>query len=148
MIDGPCLESTTLDLSLATLSIKNIVDGNPHVTKFPVAALVSCAPMIKIDTSDQKDTDTTSIALELEERSSPFTSEIHSEHFKKVFRDTYGLTLGNWAKKAIADNTTTNRKICRIENFPHVGCNNHKLNLDMESWATDDAELEQALESI
>mmetsp|Transcript_20501 Transcript_20501/g.25240 ORF Transcript_20501/g.25240 Transcript_20501/m.25240 type:complete len:122 (+) Transcript_20501:681-1046(+) len=121
MMDGPCLEFTTLDFLLATSSKKTIVDGKPQVTEVPTATLISCAPMTKIDASEQPDTDTTSITLEVEERSSTFTSEVHSEHFKKVFCDTYGLTLGNWAKAAIADNTTTNRKACRILKLPHVG---------------------------
>mmetsp|Transcript_20502 Transcript_20502/g.25245 ORF Transcript_20502/g.25245 Transcript_20502/m.25245 type:complete len:93 (+) Transcript_20502:772-1050(+) len=92
------------------------------MTEVPVATLLSCAPMAKIDAGNQTDTDITSISVEAEvERSSKFTAEVHAEHFKKVFLDTYGVTLGNWAKAAIADNTTTNRKACRILKLPHVG---------------------------
>jgi len=119
------------------------------MTEVPVATLLSCAPMAKIDAGNQTDTDITSISVEAEvERSSKFTAEVHAEHFKKVFLDTYGVTLGNWAKAAIAKNTTTNKKNCRILALPHVGCNNYKLNLDMESWVSVDVELKQTLESI
>ena len=79
---------------------KNVVDEKPCVTEVPVFTLS------KIDARNQQDTGTTSITLEVEERSSSFTSEIHAEHFKKVFRDTYGLTLVNWAKSSIAENPT------------------------------------------
>ena len=56
--------------------------------------------------------------------------------------------LSDWAKAAIADNTTTNRKACRLLDIPHVGCNNHKFNLDIDEWARVDNSLCDTLESI
>ena len=77
---------------------KTIVDEKPRMTEVPVDALMPCAPMTQIYSNDQQDADDTYFALEAEERSSILTSEVHYEHFKKVFRDAYGSTLGNWEK--------------------------------------------------
>ncbi len=124
-------------------------NGTSNSEDVPVVTLLSCAPMGKIDATDEEDTDTAPIGIDShEERSSKFTAEVHAAHFKQIFFECYGISLTDWAKAAVADNTTTNRKTCRILGLPHVGCNNHKLNLDMESWVTADNELKETLEKI
>jgi hypothetical protein len=59
----------------------------------------------------------------------------------------YGLTL-DWVKAIIADNTATNLRAARLRNKPHVGCNNHKLNLDIELMVSGDNQLSQAIDCI
>ena len=81
MLDRPCLELTELDFYLADSSKKTYVDGKPRMTEVPVAAIMPCNPVTKIDANDQQDAGTESSTLEIEERSPAFTLEAHAEHF-------------------------------------------------------------------
>ena len=84
--------------------------------------------MAKIDDTDTKDTEvatevaTTDTANQM---TFQFNAQTHVEHFREIFTEYYDIALSDWAKAAIADNTTTNRKACRLLGIPHVGCNNH-----------------------
>jgi hypothetical protein len=71
------------------------------------------------------------------------------EYFTNVFHDYYDvLTLGNWAKASIANNTSTNCKVASLLDLPHIGCNNHKLNLDVEEWMKTDLNLKNAISGV
>ena len=106
--------------------------------------------MALISNEEDINTDDSPLRDEHEEdvRSSSLNAEVHANHFKKIFRSHYGLSVSEWGKACIADNTSTNRKTAKILNLPHVGCNNHKLNLDIEDWAKQDVALLDVLNSI
>ena len=128
-------------------NIKSYVEGRKQLTAVPTVTLLSCSPMAKIDDTDTEDTEvaTTDTANQM---SSQFNAQTHVEHFCEIFTEYYDIALSDWAKAAIADNTTTNRKACRLLGIPHVGCNNHKFNLDIDEWARADNALSTTLDSI
>ena len=67
------------------------------------------------------------------EDATKFNSETHKTHFITIMKDIYKIDLITWGRASIADNTNSNFKTVRLLKMPHVGCCNHKFNLDMES---------------
>ncbi len=59
-----------------------------------------------------------------------FNSGTHIYFFKEVFH-FYGLDFETWTLCLIADNKTTNHRISKLIGKPIVGCNSHKLNLEV-----------------
>eukprot|EP00171_Calliarthron_tuberculosum_P007217 IDg7217t1 len=43
----------------------------------------------------------------------------------------FGQEFMNWCMCLIAENTNTNLRVARLAKKPHVGCNSHKLNLEL-----------------
>ena len=106
-------------------SIKTYVEGKEQLTQVPKVTLMSRSPMANVE--DAEDTVETNNDI-----SSEFNAQTHVQHFQYIFREYYGVALADWAKAAIADNTTINQKVYRLMGLPHVGCNSHKFNLDIE----------------
>ena len=75
-----------------------------------------------------------------------FYAKDHAQYFIKMFQ-YYNLNVKQWAKCSTADNTTTNVKTAKELGIPHVGCNSHKLNLDMNDWMEAPA-LKNIIESV
>ena len=132
-------------------NIKSYMEGYKHKTAVPTVTLLSCSPMAKIDDTNTEDTEvatevaTTDTANQM---GSQFNVQTHVGHFREIFTEYYDIALSDWAKAAIADNTTINQKACRLLGIPHVGCNNHKFNLDIDEWARSDNALCTTLESM
>ena len=82
------------------------------------------------------------------ERASSFNADLHSKHFRHVFEQDYNIDLDSWVECAIADNTSTNKKIARLLQIPHVPCANHLLNLDMKSYLTDEEGVTSMIDQI
>ena len=49
-----------------------------------------------------------------------------------MMNDTYEIDLITQGKSSIVDNTNANLKTARLLNMPHIGCFNHKFNLNMK----------------
>ena len=131
--------------------VKEYKNGNMVKVKMePECVLIACSPMDKIDATGEKDTDhmTTEERQEYDKTTAVFNSQVHVEHFRKVFKKYFDIELSKWCKCSIADNTATNRKIAKILNVPHVGCNNHKYNLDIEDWVRSDELFKETLSSV
>ena len=129
---------------------KQVCEGEDIIVDVADIVLLSCAPMFKVHVPD-KDEDTEDPAARSEmsnEYTTNFTASVHAEHFRKVFQDNYDLNVSEWAKASIADNTNTIRKLAIVLNLPHVGCSNHKLNLDIEDWTKTDVQLGRTIKSV
>ena len=48
----------------------------------------------------------------------------------------------------VADNCAMNIKVAEILEIPHVGCNNHLLNSEVNSWVKKYSTVENTLESV
>ncbi len=48
----------------------------------------------------------------------------------------------------MADNRNTNKRIADLMNIPHVGCNNHKLNLEVKKMITESPSLQSTIDSV
>lgn len=66
-------------------------------------------------------------------------------HFKDIFK-YYNLDVTRWAVCQDSDNCRTNKK--RMLGIPHVGCNNHKLNSEVEKMVDTTSELAAALTDV
>lgn len=77
-----------------------------------------------------------------------FNAENHVQFFRDIFQEFYNTELGKFATCQIADNCNTNQRVAHLLNIPHVGCNNHKLNLEMKTWVNSDDDLPAVNESI
>ncbi len=65
-----------------------------------------------------------------------FSASVHIPFFEDVFH-FYGQNVHEWALCQMADNRNTNKRIADLMNIPHVGCNNHKLNLEVKKMITE-----------
>ena len=102
--------------------------------------LLAVAPMqqVPVDVDDERN---------ISEETAKFTAECHVNFFQETF-EFYDIDLRQWIKASIADNTKTNLKIARSLGVPHVGCNNHKLNLDVELWVKNTAQLQHTIDDV
>ena len=91
----------------------------------PKSHLIPLAPMTNKEAN--KKTDTTM------EYAKHFNSKTHKTHFITIMKDIYGIDLITWGKGSIADNTNANLKTAGLLKMYHVGCCNHKFNLNVMS---------------
>ncbi len=76
-----------------------------------------------------------------------FNSTADVRQLESVF-NYFHLNVYEWAVCQIADNCSTNRRIAKLMELPHVGCLSHKLHLDINDMITKDKRLETVIESI
>jgi hypothetical protein len=96
---------------------EQILVGEPHIV------LLACSPINHTEDDDGKATDAVT-----------FNAEQNIEFFQELLL-FYGLTFSDrFITNQIADNTSVNKKIARILELPHVGCTNHKFNLEVEDY--------------
>jgi hypothetical protein len=120
--------------------IKVFKNGKGSIEHETTISLIACAPMAAIsETNDSDDEEPTNDAAN-------FNAKVHAQYFIKMFQ-YYNLNVKQWAKCSTADNTTTNVKTAKELGIPHVGCNSHKLNLDMNDWMEAPA-LKNIIESV
>jgi hypothetical protein len=100
----------------------------------PCCTLLSVAPM-------PTDGDTASETV-------TFNADAHSNYFRTTLSDFYNIDITKWCKAIMADNTKTNIKITKDLGIPHVGCYNHKLNLDVEAMVRGNFELQKTISNI
>jgi hypothetical protein len=110
--------------------------------------LLSVAPMESIssrnrddDNDDIDDGNTTKVLTPC------FSAESQSNHFKKILRN-YGLQFDSWCVCLIGDNASVNVKTAELCKKPHIGCKNHKLNLEVNAMFKEDNELQELLEKL
>ena len=75
-----------------------------------------------------------------------FYANTHVEFLRELVSNNEKNNL-NWAFDVKADNTNTNEKIARMLILPLIGCNSHKLNLQVNHMLEKDAILEDAISS-
>jgi hypothetical protein len=115
--DGGCEHYVGLFL----LFTQQVLVGEPHIV------LLVCSPMNHTEDDNGKVTDALT-----------FNTEQHIEFFQELLL-FYGLTFSDrFITNQIADNTSVNKKIARILDIPHVGCTNHKFNLEVEDYMKQD----------
>ena len=71
------------------------------------------------------------------EKATLFSAKVHVNFFKQtLLHCNKGL---DWAVAHIADNCSVNLKISQLTDIPHIGCCNHKLNLECKRMVTNTA---------
>jgi hypothetical protein len=80
-------------------------------------------------------------------RSASFGAKDQAAHFKKILRG-YGVQFAKWCVCLIGDNAAVNLKTAELCEKPHIGCKNHKLNLDVMSMLKNDLQLNDILERL
>jgi hypothetical protein len=108
---------------------------------FPEITLLAVAPMTHVPVAEED-----SENAREDEETTKFNAEAHVNFFSETL-GFYGLEL-QWVKASIADNTSTNLKVARLIGCPHVGCNNHKLNLDVELMVANTIQLKNVIENV
>ena len=107
----------------------------------PKVTLISVAPMLRAWDEETDDAQERELACQ-------FNAKLHVDHFKRIFEHYFSLDLQDWAVCCIADNTSTNHKVARDLELPHIGCSNHLLNLDVKDWVKHDFQLNETVESL
>lgn len=122
-----------------------------HVQE-PEMVLLSVAPMERdVDKKDEEDEDEDEDEFEGNSDdhalASSFTAKDQCEHLKKIIR-YYGVEFDDWCACLIGDNAAVNIKTSRLCGVPHIGCKNHKLNLEINRMINLDRKLEDSLEKL
>ena len=103
--------------------------------------LLSVAPMVRHkETLDHDDHDEDDVS----ELATKFNAEAQLSHFKSIF-PYYGVEFADWAVALIGDNASVNIKTAELAKKPHVGCKNHKLNLEVNDWVGKEVLLQKFL---
>jgi hypothetical protein len=76
-----------------------------------------------------------------------FNSKNQSEHLKQVVQ-VFGVQFDEWCVCLIGDNAAVNIKTAELCKKQHVGCKNHKLNLEVNAMLAVDNQLTEAIESV
>ncbi len=79
--------------------------------------LLSARPMAAVDADEGDDTVT-------------FSAKVHGHFFEDIF-SFYGVNVHEWVVCELADNCIRNKCTADFLEIPHVGSNNHKLNLEV-----------------
>ena len=109
-----------------------------------VSSLLSCAPMQKKnDNEDHCEDDD-----DVDEETTAFDAETHVQHFENILREYFDVELKKWVVCHIADNASVNRKFSDLTGIPHIGCKNHKLNLEMNKMLEAMPELHDTIKLI
>ena len=65
-----------------------------------------------------------------EHEATKFNAEAHLSFMRQIFT-YYNQSFDTWCLCLIGDNSATNLKVADLCNKPYVGCNSHKLNLEV-----------------
>jgi hypothetical protein len=115
--------------------------------------LLSCAPLTEfpdaVDIDELANDELEGIDDVVETEAVRFTAKKHHDHIREIMFQYYGKVLENWAVCSIADNAAVCKKLARLIGIPHVGCANHKLNLEVQTMFRDESDdLFRVLESV
>jgi hypothetical protein len=99
--------------------------------------LLSVAPMVDYAEDDD----------DKEKLAVSFNAQKQVDHFREMFK-FYGVKFDEWCVCLIGDNASVNVKTAELCDKPHVGCKNHKLNLEVKSICDADNNLKSTLDQI
>ena len=119
----------------ASYVTQKALDQNEVVT--PLLSVSSMAKICKCADDDCKCTlETTN-----------FDAETHTSHIRAIF-SLFGIDCSKWILCQVADNCNLNRAVSSQLRIPHVGCSNHKLNLEVERMVDNDSTLKDCIDSV
>lgn len=138
------------------IRLYTVREHNTEVTKEePVCTLLAVSPMAKVEERAAEGEDSEDEVAESEDgqdvtmaETAVFNAEAHKNFFETTFKDCYGIDLKKWNRASITDNTSTNLRLARLMDVPHVGCKNHQLNLDVELMVQGHDNLKLCIESV
>jgi hypothetical protein len=76
-----------------------------------------------------------------------FNAETHIRHFETIFHHC-GADCHKWSVCNVGNDCSTNRRAADIADTPHVGCKNHKLNLEVNKMMREVPDTEEAVDKI
>ncbi|KAI0556954.1 Ribonuclease H-like protein [Gracilaria domingensis] len=76
-----------------------------------------------------------------------FNAETHAHFFNEIF-PIFGQDFASWCVCLIADNCSTNKKTASKLGKRFVGCNSHKLNLEVNHMADRHSQGKQTIDSV
>jgi hypothetical protein len=117
---------------------KAVVEGEMTFRNIPMCTLVYVAPMAQVDKNDNI----------LEDDAADFKAETMKAHQDSIYTTFYPSAGLEWSLANIADNTSVNLKLCRLQCKPHVGCKNHLVAVDFNDMIKGDTDLEENLAKV
>lgn len=60
----------------------------------------------------------------------------------------YGQGFYQWCVRLISDEGSTNLRIASVENNNYVGCNSHKLNIEVNHMLTQNQQIQSTLDCV
>ena len=76
-----------------------------------------------------------------------FNAKGHVQFFIEIF-SFFGQDFSKWCVFHIGDNCSTNLKVAAITCKTYVGCNSHKLNLEVDAMVDAHVQLKRTIESV
>ncbi len=74
-------------------------------------------------------------------------ADVHLNFFKEVF-GIYNLNFVDWCICLISDNASTNIRLSKFTGMPHIGCNSHRLNLEVNQIISSHLDLGRTIECV
>ena len=81
------------------------------------------------------------------EETTVFNAQAHIDFFREIFL-FYRQYFDTWCMCLIGHNTSTNLKIARVLENPHVGCNSHKLALEVNLMMKNHFDLTRVIDAV
>lgn len=115
-------------------------NGVMHTEKELACPLLAASPMANpSETGDDN--------CDVEDETTSFSARVHIRFFEDVFH-LFGVNVHEWVLCQLADNCSVNKRIADLLEIPHVGCNNHKLNLEVRRMIDANSRIQGTIESI
>ena len=128
-----------------------LYNGVVHEKEELAMPLIYLSPMAKPPNEDEEcdagNDNLPSVSRNNADEATDFSAATHVRQFEDVFK-YFGINIHEWAVCTIADNCRINLKIAELMEIPHVGCTNHKLNLEVNRMVAYDKAMSRAIDLI
>lgn len=101
--------------------------------------LLSVSPMVQISDEEESSSSTAD--------TSSFNADVQLQFFKDSLQ-FYNLQFSEWCLCLVGDNASTNLRVARIGNVPHVGCSSHKLHLEVNTMVASHYDMKNTIDSV
>lgn len=114
--------------------------GSVFKESIPRLTLLSLSPMGHVP--EEEDENATG-----QDETTKFNAEAHLQFFSEIF-PFFGQEFSKWCLCLIGDNCSTNLKVASLAKKPYVGCNSHKLNLEVNHMVDCHTQLKTTIETV
>ncbi len=102
-------------------------------------SLLAVSPMGKVEEDDDTDVG--------DYLTANFNAEAHLNFYSEILQ-FYKVKLSEWCICFVVDNPSTNIRIAKLAGIPYVGCNSHKLHLEVNVLVESHPDMRQNIDSV
>lgn len=122
--------------ALYSTSVLQVVNGVRKTLPVSCCTFLSVSPMGHLSEGDSQGNETTT-----------FNAEVHLNFFRTCL-EFYRQKVEEWCICFVGDNASTNLRVARLAKKTHVGCNSHKLNLEVHAMVEGHQDLKSTINSV